>query len=98
MIRRTRKLLDELSARVAAPAPPAHPALLGDWYANLLSIERRKCVVFTSERTLLTFLSVGLTRDAIRDFATLLRTGLRQLLEGEGVPRHVVERWMSTGS
>jgi hypothetical protein len=65
----------------------------------MLSIERKKCVVFTSERTLLTFLSVGLTRDAIRDFAVFFRAGLSRLLEGEGVPPMPSSGcWMSTGS
>ena len=32
---------------------------LGDWYANLLRIERRKCVMFTNAATLYTFLVLG---------------------------------------
>jgi hypothetical protein len=55
LIRRTRKLLTEIGAQVASSAELAQPALLGDWFANLIRIERRKCVIFTSERTLLTF-------------------------------------------
>jgi hypothetical protein len=84
LIRCTKKLLTEIGADLASSEELVHAALLGDWFANLIWIERRKCVIFTSERTLLTFLVVGPGRDAIRDYATLFRNGLRRLLEAEG--------------
>ena len=83
LIRCTKKLLTEIGAPVSSSADQVHAALLSDWYANLIWIERRKSVVFTSERTLLSFLVVGAGRDAIRDYATLFRSGLRRLLENE---------------
>jgi len=92
LIRCTRKLLTEIGAQVASSAEPAHPALPGDWFANLIRIERRKCVIFTSERTLLTFLVVGPGRAAIRDYATLFRSGLRRLLENEGFAAIDIDR------
>ena len=92
MLRCTRKLLTEMEARVASAAEPAHAARLGDWYAHLLRIERKKCVIFTCERTLLTFLAVGLDRDAIRGFAVLFQEGLRRLLESEGFEPGDVDR------
>jgi hypothetical protein len=92
LIRCTRKLLTEIGAQVASSAELAQPALLGDWFANLIRIERRKCVIFTSERTLLTFVAVGLDRGAIRDIATLFRSGLRQLLENEGFAAIDIDR------
>ena len=92
LIRCTRKLLTEMGAQVASAADQAHAALLGDWFANLIRIERRKCVIFTSERTLLTFLVVGPGRDAIRDCPTLFRSGLRRLLENEGFAAGDIDR------
>src|SRR4051794_41970385 len=91
LIRCTRKLLTEIGAHVASSAEQAHSALLGDWYANLLRIVRKKCVIFTSERTLLTFLTVGLGRAAFRDYRTLFRDGLRHLLLFEGFALGVVD-------
>ena len=81
-----------MEARVASAAEPAPGARLGDWYAHLLRIERKKCVIFTSERTLLTFLAVGLDRDAIRDYAALFQDGLRRVLESEGFAPGDVDR------
>jgi hypothetical protein len=73
-----------MEARIAPAAEPSPAARLGDWYAHLLWIERKKCVIFTSECTLLTFLAVALDRDAIRNYPALFQDGLRRLLEGEG--------------
>jgi hypothetical protein len=84
LIRCTRKLVAEIGTQVASPAGQVEAAMLGDCYANLLQIGRRKCVIFTSERTLLTFVVMPLNRDAIRDYATLFRRGLQQVLESEG--------------
>ena len=92
LIRCTKVLLTELDARVASAAESAPAARLGDWYAHLLRIDRKKCVIFTSECTLLTFLAVGLDRAAIRDYASLFRNGLRQVLEGEGFASGQIDR------
>jgi hypothetical protein len=81
-----------MEAHVASSAESAHAAQLGDWYAHLLRIDWKQCVIFTSERTLLTFLAVGLNRDAIRDYASLFQDGLRQLLESEGFAPGDVDR------
>lgn len=35
---------------------------LGDWYVNLLVIDRRKCLLFMNERTLLSFLATGVKK------------------------------------
>jgi hypothetical protein len=92
LIRCTKKLLTEMRTHVAGSAEQAQAALLGDWYANLLRIDWTKCVIFASERTLLTFLAVGVSRDAMCDYATLFQGGLRQLLESEGFAPSTVDR------
>jgi len=34
-------------------------SLLGDWYVNLIVIDKRKCLLFMNERTLLSFIAKG---------------------------------------
>lgn len=34
-------------------------SVLGDWYVNLIVIDRRKCLLFMNDRTLLSFLATG---------------------------------------
>ncbi len=93
LIRCTKKLLTEMGdAALSTPGQAAGDVLLGDWFANLLRIEGQKCVIFTSERTLLTFLVPGLRRDAIRDLPNIFRDGLSGLLESEAFTDEAVDR------
>jgi hypothetical protein len=92
LIRCTKKLIAEMGTQVALSVERPHAALLGDWYGNLLRIDRRKCLIFTSERTLFTVLMVALGRDAIRDCATLFRRGLRQVMASEEFAPDDVDR------
>jgi hypothetical protein len=58
---------------------------LGSWHANLIYIERRKCVLFTNDRTLLNFLVPGVSRDQIRELSEMFRQHLQKLLKEEGI-------------
>jgi hypothetical protein len=95
LIRCTKKLLAEVGVAASPATSPSGNALLGDWYANLLRIERKKCVIFAGERTLLTFMVPGLGRSAIRRLPDVLRNGLRELLRNEGFAAHIVARVVS---
>lgn len=55
LIRCTQKLLKELKHKPATNIEP-FKSLLGSWHANLLLIERRKCVLFINDSTLFTIL------------------------------------------
>jgi len=51
----TQKLLEELgNPHLQNPDEPA--TVLGSWYANLIRIDRRKCILFTNEKNLYPFL------------------------------------------
>lgn len=53
----TQKLLKELNVLpLSDPGEVSSSEGLGNWYANLLRIERRKCLLFTNEKTLYSFL------------------------------------------
>jgi hypothetical protein len=86
LIRCTHKLLKEMGLK---PNPvtvgnPAQGRPLGDWYANLLRIERRKCLLMMNSQTLFSFLLVGVSRDSLRDLPALFCSELRKILEYEG--------------
>ena len=59
IIRCTQKLLKELRIK---PQEPEVVSEVGSWHANLLRIERRKCVLFTHDMTLFSVFVAGLTR------------------------------------
>ena len=53
----TKKLLKEIDVSLVEPDKIPQPTEgLGNWYANLIKNDRRKCIIFTNEKTLYTFL------------------------------------------
>ena len=57
---------------------------LGNWYVNLFAVSDIKCVIFMSERTLLSFLIFGLRKDNSTNIAQMFLNGMTQFLESEG--------------
>lgn len=60
IIRCTEKLLKALRIK---PHEPAVVSEIGSWHANLLLIERRKCVLFTHDMSLFSVFVAGLRQD-----------------------------------
>lgn len=60
----TKKVQDYLSLlpEEISPAELNSESLLGDWYVNLLVIDRRKCLLFVNERTLMSFIAFGIKK------------------------------------
>ncbi|MFC1926065.1 DUF6933 domain-containing protein [Chloroflexota bacterium] len=74
IIRCTRKLLSELGLKSGDSA--GQSAGIGSWHANLLWIERRKCVLFTNDQTLFTFIVTGMKRPQFENFSEVFRLNL----------------------
>ena len=81
----TKKLLNELGASPHGTEPPEHPAgFLGPWHANLIRIERRKCILLTNDRTLYSFLIPGVMKKDLVNFRELFVLHLKMNLVKEG--------------
>ena len=79
----TKKLLSELGA-LGSKMPWEHSSgFLGPWHANLIRIERRKCILFTNDRTLYSFLVPGVKKKD--DFHDLFLMNLNSNLAVEGL-------------
>ena len=79
----TKKLLNELGAP-GSKMPAGHPTgVFGPWHANLIRIERRKCFLFTNDRTLYSFLVPGVKKKD--DFHDLFLINLNAHLAFEGL-------------
>lgn len=78
----TKKLLIELGALGSKMPREPSAGFLGPWHANLIRIERRKCILFTNDRTLYSFLMPGFKKkDDIHDLFLL---NLNSNLAAEG--------------
>ena len=86
-IRCTAKLLRELdiSQYVDSISP------IGDWYANIFTIERQKCLAVINENTLFTCLALAVTKRDYRDLVRFFRNLLANTLGDEGFPQTPIE-------
>jgi hypothetical protein len=91
----TRKLLKELDVHLVEPDKIPQPTeWLGNWYANLLRIDRRKCLLFTNEKTLYTFLIPKVKKENLKNIEDEFDIYLNYNLQCEGFGIEVINRVM----
>jgi hypothetical protein len=91
----TRKLLKELDVPLVEPDKIAqHTEGLGNWYANLLRIDRRKCLIFTNEKSLYTFLIPKVLKANLKNIEDEFLINLSYNLQCEGFGLEVINRVM----
>ena len=93
LIHCTQKLLKELAVvPTDTDATQMNSEGLGNWYANILRFDRRKCILFTNERTLYSFLVPGVLKKDLIRFNSLFINHLAFNLQYEGFSTVVIER------
>ncbi len=60
------------------------PGMLGSWHANLISINRRKCILFANDMTLFNFIVPDVRRKEIRDLENLFFHFFHPVVAQEG--------------
>ena len=88
-LRCTQKLLSELKQKPTGESQSS--ADFGSWHANLLRIDRRKCILFTHDQTLFTFFVPGLTKPHFQSFDEVFRQNLFKSLISENLPQEQIE-------
>ena len=85
LIRCTKKLQKEIGLKPSdlCTQEPRF-SYLGPWHANLIHIDRRKCLLFVNDRTLLNFIVPDVSRATIRELDKLFTGYLSCILADEG--------------
>jgi Domain of unknown function (DUF6933) len=87
----TKNLLKELDVPLVEPDKiPSNAEGLGNWYANLIGIDRRRCLLFTNEKTLYTFLIPKVLKGNLKNIENEFFTHLTYNLQNEGFGLEVV--------
>ena len=89
ILRCTKKLLNELKIKPSEETNLSGD--LGSWHANLLRIDRRKCVLFTNDATLYSFLVPGLKKLQFQKFQEVFGQHLFKNLRLESFPQYQIE-------
>jgi len=89
----TKNLLKELDESPSRCISPEHSSgFLGPWHANLIRIERRKCLLLTNDRTLYSFLIPGVKKKDLVNFRELFALHLKMNLEKEGFGQEDIKK------
>ena len=67
---------------------------LGNWYCNIIRIDRKKCLLFTNAKTLYSFLSPNVMKKNINNIVEVFLTNLSFNLQAEGFGLEVINRIM----
>ena len=67
-------------------------SFLGSWHANLLYIERKKCLLFVNDKTLFNFLVPDVPRSQIKNLGTVFLRYLGGIISDEGFEPAIQER------
>lgn len=93
LIRCTAKLLKEIGlTKDEASENESSESTLGDWYAHLFFIERKKCLIFTNARTFFTFMVFNINRAQIRSLGDIFRAELGKVLLEEDFDGALIQR------
>ncbi len=60
-------------------------SFLGSWHANLLHIDRRKCILFVNDKTLFNFIVTDINRALIKELDKLFISHLSCVVASEGL-------------
>ena len=89
----TKKLIDYLGISPAQAAKEINP--LFAFSANLVVLNRRKCIAVANDTTGCGFLLYGITTSDKKKLQQLLETGLRNMLASENIAENVIDRYIS---
>lgn len=90
LIQCTQKLLKEVGQEYKEVVIPTFP--LGCWHANLITIDRRKCVLFTNDPTRYSFLVPCLRKPDLQRLDHVFRQNFFRCLVNEGIAQEDFEK------
>jgi hypothetical protein len=92
LIRCTEKLAKEMGLKRRDLSDPAQAGFLGSRFGHVFRIERRKCLIFTNDETLYSFVVAGVRRSQLADLGRVFANHLLESLRVEGLETLLRER------
>jgi hypothetical protein len=96
LIRCTKKLQTAMGLKPEALIQhEVEPSLLGSWHANLLVINRSKCVLFVNDKTLFSFIIPAMQKGQWHELDTLFKELLQCVLADERFDTSIIQQVLS---
>ncbi len=96
IIRCTKKLLKE--AGIVVPELEISPSSwLGSWHANLVIIDRCKCLLVTNDESFYTLFIPGLKKSDFKHLKLIINEHLFKSMVYDGLPQSSIEKVLSVG-
>ena len=92
VIRCTEKFAKEMGLRRKDLEDTDKKGFLGSWFAHLFRVERRKCLIFTNDQTLYSFVVPAFRRSQLVDLPALFAEHLLRSLELDDLEDYVRPR------
>ncbi len=89
ILRCTKKLLTELKTKPSEGTIFSNE--VGSWHANLIRVDRRKCILFTHDATLYSFFVPGLKKPQFENVREVFGHNLFKNLLWENFPQNQIE-------
>jgi hypothetical protein len=67
-------------------------SLLGNWFVNIFVVDRRKTLIFVNEKTLYSFVLIGVKKNNIQYLRKAFINGLKQSLLFESISENEIQR------
>ncbi|RWZ58822.1 hypothetical protein EQV77_07630 [Halobacillus fulvus] len=90
----TKKLQDQIKAPIQEAEEYDHVPEIYQWHANLITINRRKCLVLINNQTGLNLTLFGLRKQQFDFLDTVIKGSLKQLYQLLGVKQEVIDEMM----
>ena len=93
LIRCTAKLLKEIGLKKSELVDESPKfSFLGQWHANLVYINRRKCVLFVNDKTLINFIVPDVSRAEIKNLGHMFESMFHCILADEGYSQEQIKK------
>ncbi len=96
LIRCTKKLQKILGLKIGELFEQnIEDSILGPWHANLIYIDRKKCILFVNDKTLFNFIIPDVNKSQFKELSSLFKMHLACVLSDLGVPEIAKVKIMS---
>ena len=91
VIRNTQKVSKEIGLKPSEVMETEEESYLGAWFCNVVTVNRRKCLIFCHSVTLYCFVVPCITKKSFSNFTELFYENLKENLKHEGFAAVTIE-------